>query len=539
MFILLKNNISFRHFLRKKDEKVYLTLGIFVDEFSAYKPIVHKMSDPTARILGFHYYSSEFLETDSDYVYISGGREVFRQKCPKHIIISGNTIPKGLPEKTDTLIQIPDNIPVEALFQAGHALLASHAAWYHSLLMAVIEHKPIGDFLSLAAQKLANPIAVFNNNLSVISSAGFILGSVKGTIWEKINVPGFVIDSFYTHEEIRKISWYIALKNEQPHIIHPKNDPAHSTLATHIWIDGKLYGGITLVDINKPFTDGQKATLLIVTQVLKLYFQNHSIYMQIAENKINWLDSLLDGVEIPGNIISNYLNGLKWRLDDHFCVVSITTSAGLKIPIISILDVRQINALFPDALVSVYKDCIVMVIRCVDKRQPNGNPCGLPFGKKKQQLEQLLKKDIMLCCGVSMVFNNFMYLRFYYAQSIFAATQCQPTLSSAICLYEDHYADHIIKTLSAGTDPRCFCHPGILSLWESGDEAQRGMVRCLYHYFLNGKNISAAADALHIHRNTLIYRLSKAEELLNIDIKQPSSEQLFLFNISCLIVQHL
>jgi len=65
------------------------------------------------------------------------------------------------------------------------------------------------------------------------------------------------------------------------------------------------------------------------------------------------------------------------------------------------------------------------------------------------------------------------------------------------------------------------------------------LVHCLYHYFLNGRNISATADAIHIHRNTLIYRLSKAEEVLNIDIKQTSPKQAFLFIISCLIVQGL
>jgi sugar diacid utilization regulator len=197
----------------------------------------------------------------------------------------------------------------------------------------------------------------------------------------------------------------------------------------------------------------------------------------------------------------------------------------------SVLDIDMIKDLFPDALVTVYGECIVMVMRCPDKRQPHG--------KKKQQLEQLLKKDIMLCCGVSMVFNNFMYLRYYYTQSRFAAAQRKQPLSPAFCLYEDYHADHIIKTLSAETDLRCFCHPGILSLWESNDEAQRGLVHCLYHYFLNGKNISAAAEALHIHRNTLIYRLGKAEEIMNIDIKQLTSDQLFLFTMSCLIVQRL
>jgi hypothetical protein len=323
----------------------------------------------------------------------------------------------------------------------------------------------------------------------------------------------------------------LAQKSEQIFSIPTKNDTAHSSLGLNIWIDGKLYGAIGMVAMNKPFTDGQKETITVIAQVLKLYFQNHSIYMRIAEDKANWLDGLLDGVEIPADIISNYLDRCQWKLDDHFCIITFTAAADLKIPLISILDIRQINELFPDALVSVYGEYVVMIIRCTDKQQPQG--------KKKQQLEEFLKKDIMLRCGVSMVFNNFLHLRYYYTQSKFAASQCKPPLSRAICSYEDYQMDHVLQNLSLGTDPRCFCHPGILSLWESGSELQRDLVRCLYHYFLNGRNISAAAEAAHIHRNTLIYRLNKAEEMLNVDIKEPSPKQAFLFIISCLIVQSL
>ncbi|MDR2716629.1 MAG: helix-turn-helix domain-containing protein [Treponema sp.] len=511
-----------------------LTLGVIIDGFSRYKPVVHKISDTKAQIRGFCHYSTEFTETDPDYVYIVGSDRtgtVFGQKCPKHIIILGTIIPKSLPEKTDTLIQIPKSVPVEEVFLTGNALLASYDAWYNSLLMAVINHKPIDAFLDIAVQKLPNPIIVLNNNFGIISSAGSIAGHTEGTIWEKIHRPGFVLDSFYTPEEIHAISVNIAQKSEQIFSIHTQNDPAHSSLGVNIWIDGKLYGAIGMVAMNEPFTDGQKETVLIIAQVLKLYFQNHNIYMRIAEDKANWLDNLLDGVEIPADIISNYLHRFQWKLDDYFCIVAFAASADLKIPIISILDIKQINALFPDALVSVYEEHIVMIIRCTDKQQPHG--------KKKQQLEDFLKKDITLRCGVSMVFNNFLHLRYYYTQSAFAAAQCKPPLSPAICSYEDYQVDHVLQTLSVTTDLRCFCHPGILALWESGSKLQRDLVHCLYHYFLNGKNISAAADAIHVHRNTLIYRLGKIEEILDIDIKQPSVKQEFLFIISCLIVQHL
>jgi len=510
-----------------------LALGIIIDGFSGYKPITHKIKDTKAQIRGLHCYSHEFTEPDPDYLYVINTGKTgkgFNKKFPKHIIICGN-VPKGLPEKTDTLIQIPGNIPIQTIIQTGNTLFAAYDAWYNSLIMAVINHKPINGFLDIATQMLANPILVMNNNLSIIATGGSIVGPTKGTIWEKVNAPGFVLENFYTPEEIRKISMHIAQKSEQIISLRPMNNSAHDTLGIHIWIDGKLYGAIGTVDMNKPFTDGQKETLVIVAQVLKLYFQNHSIYMRIAEDKANWLESLLEGVDISADIISNYLYKYQWKLDDNFCIVAFSASADFKLPIVSLLDIKQINDLFPDALVSVHEEYIVMIIRCTEKKPLHG--------KKKQQLDQFLRKDIMLRCGVSMVFNNFLHLRYYYAQSKFAAAQCKAPLSSVICLYEDYQEDHVLQTLSLGSDPRCFCHPGILSLWESGGESQRDMVYCLYHYFLNGRNLSATADAIHVHRNTLIYRLGKAEEILNIDIKQPSMKQAFLLIISCLIVQRL
>ncbi|WP_461256210.1 hypothetical protein [Treponema sp. R80B11-R83G3] len=392
-----------------------LTLGIIVDGFSGYKPVLHKISNIKAQIRGFHYYSAELTETDPDYMYVVNSDKFTKgicENCPKHIVICGN-IPKNLPEKADTVIHLQKSVPAEMIVQTGNAFLASFDAWYNSLLMAVINHKPIDVFLNIAAQKLVNPILVMNNNLSVIGAAGSISCPTQGTIWEKVNVPGFVMNNFYTPEEIHKISLHIAQKSDQILNLHPVNDSAHSTLGINIWIDGKLYGAIGSVDMNEPFTDGQKETLVIIAIVLKLYFQNHSIYMQIAENKANWVDSLLDGVNISADIISNYLYRFQWKLDDHFCIVTFTASSDIKIPIISILDIKHINDIFPEALTSIYEEHIVMIIRCPDKQQPHG--------KQKQQLEDFLKKDIMLCCGVSMVFNNFMRLRYYYAQSKFAA----------------------------------------------------------------------------------------------------------------------
>lgn len=54
------------------------------------------------------------------------------------------------------------------------------------------------------------------------------------------------------------------------------------------------------------------------------------------------------------------------------------------------------------------------------------------------------------------------------------------------------------------------------------DRGRRGdLVRTLRVYFACGANASEAADRLFLHRNSLLYRLSRAEALTGLDFKDP------------------
>ena len=65
------------------------------------------------------------------------------------------------------------------------------------------------------------------------------------------------------------------------------------------------------------------------------------------------------------------------------------------------------------------------------------------------------------------------------------------------------------------------------------------MARTLYHYLLNGRSIALTAESLHVHRNTLIYRLGKLSELLGEDIKELDADRAFYYLFSCMITTHL
>jgi hypothetical protein len=284
-----------------------------------------------------------------------------------------------------------------------------------------------------------------------------------------------------------------------------------------------------MVDINAPFTNGQLFIIRQVTHALKLYFQNNSIYMRIAENNVNYLDSLLEGTDISEDIVSRYLDRIKWKLNEDFCFLTFTCSVDFTAPVASVSYVKQLNALFPQALVSVYQKSIIMIVRCADY--------NIRRGRERQQLEKFLAKNDMRC-GVSMVFNHFMRLRCYYVQSGFAAAYCENRPDTPLCHYEDCQRDHVLQSLAATADIRAFCHPAILSLQESGDEKQQELVRCLYYYLLNGGNLVTTAKALFVHRSTLIYRLEKLSNILQCDLKKLNPDQIGFYLLSCTIARY-
>jgi DNA-binding PucR family transcriptional regulator len=154
--------------------------------------------------------------------------------------------------------------------------------------------------------------------------------------------------------------------------------------------------------------------------------------------------------------------------------------------------------------------------------------------KERQKLEKRLAAESMYC-GISAMFGNFMDLRCYYVQSRFTADYCRSQPNMTLCRYDECYEEHIMQSLANAADLKCFCHPRILALWESGDENHRLWVRCLHQFLLNGKNISLTAKSLYVHRNTLIYRLGKLSELLGEDIMNLTQGRTFQYLFSCML----
>lgn len=510
-----------------------LTLDILLDELSRYNATTVKFETLKMEFSQIHYYHTADSSIDPSVLYFVDPSYTdidFSHNCPNHIICLTRVVPASLYECAETIIQIPSiDQPIET-FQSIIDIFSSYDEWNQSMLMAIVTHKRIDEFLDIAAQKLTNPIALLDNGMNLIAKSGDFKNPSKGTIWEKFEdtVPS-VLD-FYTLQEQIHLSSIAQSNKVRPYTYYPASDKTHNYGTSHIWIDNKLYGNLGWVDINSPITDGQLSIVQHITTNFKYFFQNNEDLMQIAENNTFFLNHLIDETPIDENIIAYQLRKHGWKHNDQFYLLNFTCPLPFVSPIESISYVKKINKSYPASFITIREQHILLLIR--DQDYPLEEP------GEKEKLERLLIAHNMNC-GVSICFNDFKQLKAYYIQSAFAVEYSHEHSNSVLQYYENCYNEHLVQLLKTQTDLRCFCHPQILRMWQSRDENQRELINCLYNFLLNGANLATTSKALHLHRNTLIYRINKISQILGQDLKNLTSEQLLSLILSCMIVEYL
>lgn len=89
---------------------------------------------------------------------------------------------------------------------------------------------------------------------------------------------------------------------------------------------------------------------------------------------------------------------------------------------------------------------------------------------------------------------------------------------SPVYRYEDQYILHIAAILHETHDLRSFYHPYVLMLKDYDAKNHTEFVKTLYEYLTYIDNPNLIAKHLHIHKNTLYYRINKLKELFPVDL---------------------
>jgi DNA-binding PucR family transcriptional regulator len=91
-------------------------------------------------------------------------------------------------------------------------------------------------------------------------------------------------------------------------------------------------------------------------------------------------------------------------------------------------------------------------------------------------------------------------------------------VDSLVIYYEDILLYHFMELASQGNDIEQFCRPEIRMMEEYDRKYNASLKESVEMYLESGRNVQQAAKKMNIHKNTLRYRLERAEELFDIDL---------------------
>jgi len=103
--------------------------------------------------------------------------------------------------------------------------------------------------------------------------------------------------------------------------------------------------------------------------------------------------------------------------------------------------------------------------------------------------------------------------------------------------FQELYFEIMIVLTNEQTSIDKFIVDGLLQLKELDKIGNTEYFNTLYEYLLCGTNINELSRKLFIHRNTALYRINKAKEVLNVDIT--NGDYLFQLYLSFKCIQVL
>lgn len=123
--------------------------------------------------------------------------------------------------------------------------------------------------------------------------------------------------------------------------------------------------------------------------------------------------------------------------------------------------------------------------------------------------------------GISDIFNGYHQFSLHYQQA-YAALEIGAIASPLLHIYcfTDYLLPFVFKSLEKNNlSLRVFISREYSLLTDYDKENNTEYVKTLHTYILHSKNVIHTANALHIHRNTLNYRLNKIEDIGYLSLK--------------------
>jgi len=201
--------------------------------------------------------------------------------------------------------------------------------------------------------------------------------------------------------------------------------------------------------------------------------------------------------------------------------------------------IAQLREVFPEYNMAVYKGEIVILI-CEQDRIFN-------VELDEQRINEIMAPyNGYMCIGHStsdLTKARTQYLLTRHALIVAKKLRLKRDANTRVFRYEqytnyvliDMFA-HRFQEIHGNNDILYLGHPAIVKITRFDRQHNNNLRDVLYYYLLNDRNLVKTAEAMHMHRNTVFYKINQIKELIGMDLEDGRLQQDFL--LSCQIIRY-
>lgn len=387
----------------------------------------------------------------------------------------------------------------------------------NDVIRMVIDGLPIQLILERCAKLLGNPFAIFDTSFVAIGHAGEFEQDRSDTIWDIVLDKGFTPAKNLDSDIMKTL-----LGSDDPVVM---TNQGVKLLGSCIRHGDTVVGFFGMTALNEEIDEAQISTASWIVRILG------DIWPWVTRTKDEGGLSeqtvlrLLDGYTISDELVVEYLDRKGWKIDDPYRMLYLYRGIGGLDKNEYALLVRTLRQIYPDRIVVTHGDGIAVIER---RDEPSLDE---PVWPKEEFLRQY---DLL--CAASMQVERFTDIRAALRQCKIVQRRTEHAAAGTCTRFTDVFKGCVLDALDEECGTGVLCHPRVRAL----ADRPHGMdfVHSLRVYLEKGRNMSHAAEALYVHRNTMVYRIEQVERWLGLNLDEADHDLLFQLYVSCLLVEH-
>lgn len=441
-------------------------------------------------------------------------------------------VEKFLKKHPANIMLIPEDAPIIDVINSLLKLFSSLAVWDRELKLAVAQHQSLQYILDMSQ-------GMFGDNPIIMVGPSYnILAATKVNKLEHPSVSRLLHLGYYTKEDTDELYHFDYMRKNTvfntPTIKYPPNLMNCPFLIKTFLCHHSIRNFLVVYYINSmpEESDPELFDLLAVRLEECLKDSLHDL-----AHRHSLLEMFLEDL-----IAQTYENEEYLRDRAHF--LNLRMEGAYRLGIIKLKNYTQelaeyllsrIRTSFSSNRyrVMIFRDCIlILILENKDTMDANED-----FHEKLQEISSTLTA-YQSAIGFSNRFEKLVMLNLAYAQCCSAVKYGWMLSPSTTVFYYSQYYIYEMLDKYKESVPLETIYVQKLKLLENSGDYRHSNLFLLKIFLMTERNISATAKAMFMHRNSVIYRVAKIQETLNLNLNDPDVRLHLMISFKILDILH-